>query len=368
MAANLLACDQADDDYIDMEVSSFLYHSVSSPSHPREFEFKMTSTSKQKDDQLTTSPADELFYKGKLLPLHLPPRFEMVEELLHNSNSAYDIRRDNFEEFYSTPLATTTTPTPTSNTPFESCNISPSESCQVSRELHPDEYIFVYSSSEVKKKSWTKKLKQSSIGSKLKASRAYLKSLFNKSAGSDESFVASTKVADESSVLKANGSLNNNMKTAKKNPFGQIQKDKYSSLPSTSVRNFNKEKIITEDTSNRHRRSFSVGIKWNSSNKSSSSSSISLSDLSSSSSSNISCGFQESQFLKRCTSANSETENSIQGAIAHCKQSQSQSLSQQTFPSTTSITTASEVGPFYSLSGSRISVYEDQERPVLWRG
>ncbi|WRX11992.1 hypothetical protein QQP08_004479 [Theobroma cacao] len=363
MAVRLLSNDLEDDEYIDMEVSSysnFFCQSINSPPRPREFEFQMSSVSMEREP--TTSPADELFYKGKLLPLHLPPRLQMVEKLLRNSNAVYEDRKDNFEEFYSTPLATTVTTPTTTSTPFESCNISPSESCRVSRELNPEEYFFDYSTEvsgfigENQKKSWTKKLKlikQSSIGSKLKASRAYLKSLFGKSGCSDES-CAAAKVADEGSVSKAKERLDRDMKATKKNPFGQIQHDKYQT--STAVmRSFDNEKI-TVDNANRHRRSFSLAIKRHSTNKSSSSSSSSGS--SSSCSSNASNGFQYLQFLKRSSSVNAEIENPIQGAIAHCKQSQQLMRSRKT---------VSEVG-FYSLSASSIAVCEDQERPDLCRG
>lgn len=316
MAASktFLAYDPSDDDYIDMEVSSysnlFNHHSEKS----REFEFQMSSVVQEKEP--TTSPADELFYKGKLLPLHLPPRLQMVEKLLQNPHKTFEEEKYIFEEFYSTPLATTAFTTPITGTPFESCNISPSDSCQVSRELNAEEYYnldyepmdtsgFVI---ENQKKSWTKKLKQSSLGSKLKASRAYLKSLFGKSGCSYENYVtSSTKVADEGSVSKARESL-------KKDPFGQIQRHRYHQSSISVMREF-KEKNI-EDGSNHHRRSFSVGIKLLSGNKSSSSSSsFSVSKKS------YGC-HQTHQVLKRCSSTSSEIENSIQGAIAYCKKSQ----------------------------------------------
>ncbi|XVE69035.1 hypothetical protein DITRI_Ditri09bG0117300 [Diplodiscus trichospermus] len=348
MAVSLLL---EDEEYIDMEVSSysnFFCHSRSSPPHPREFEFQMSSLSMEREP--TTSPADELFYKGKLLPLHLPPRLQMVEKLLQNANSVYEDRKDDFEEFYSTPLTTTvTTPTAT-GTPFESCNISPSESCQVSRELNPEEYFFEYSTEvsgcigENPKKSWTKKLK---IGSKLKASRAYLKSLFGISGCSDES-CAAAKVADElASVSRAKQRLDRYMKSTRKNPFGQIHQGKYQ-IPNASMR--------SEDNANRHRRSFSLAIKRHSTNKYSSSSSSS-SGSSSSSSSNASNGSQYLQFLKRSSSVSADIESPIQGAIAHCKQSQQLMRSRKT---------VSEVG-FFSLSASSIAVCEDEERPDLCR-
>ena len=367
MAMNdLISYDYDDDDdgYIDLEVSScsnFLCHSISSPPFPIEFEFQMSTVPLEKDT--TTSPADELFYKGKLLPLHLPPRLQMVEKILEKSNSEYDHRKDTFEECFSTPLMTTaTTPTSTS-TPFESCNISPSESCCVSRELNPEEYFFEYSSEiggfmdENPKKSWTKKLKlikQSSLGSKLKASRAYFRSLFGKSSCSDDSCTVATKVADEVTVSKAKESLNKYERSSKKTPFGQIQKDKYQTS-TTAMQNIQK---ITEDGSGRlHRRSFSMAIKRYPKNKSLSSSSSSDSS-SSSSSSTSSNGAHRLPFLKRSSSAKSEIENPIQGAIAHCKQSQ------QLHHSRKIVNEAN----LFALSASRISICDEQERPVLCRG
>ncbi|XP_022139254.1 probable membrane-associated kinase regulator 4 [Momordica charantia] len=350
MAVDIPSYDPADDDYIDMEVSSytnFLCHSKSSPPRPREFEFQMSLNSRGREP--TTSPADELFYNGKLLPLHHPPRLQMVEKLLQKSNSDYDCRKDNFEEFYSTPLTTAVnTPTATS-TPFESCNISPSESCRISRELNPDEYLLEYSADatylngESSKKSWTRKLKHSSLGLKLKASRAYIKSLFTKSGCSDESCAAATKIADEGSASKAHECSKKCAKVEKRKPLGQIP---------SSIANFNKEKGNTENR-DRNRRSFSMTIKRQPDIKPSSSASL---HTSSSSYSHNSSAY----FLKRCGSVNSEIENSIQGAIAHCKQSHSQ----QPFRSRK---TVSEVG-IYLLSSSSLAVSGDQEIPELCRG
>ncbi|WCJ19463.1 hypothetical protein M5689_001755 [Euphorbia peplus] len=313
MEANLLSYDQADDDYIDMEVNSFshlLCNSNISISAP-EFEFhNLNSLSMEKELTTTTSPADELFYKGKLLPLHLPPRLQMVEKLLQHSNSTFSPRKDhNFEEFYSTPLMST----PTTSTPFESCNISPSESCQISREINPEEYFFEYSNQGTDyinpKKSWTRKLKlikqTTTISSRLKASRAYLRSFFGKSGCSDDS----TKVADLGTVSKAQ----------KKAPFGQIGKEKVTQIP-----NFDNQTRGEDGNERLHRRSFSMALRRNSTNKSSvSSSTTTLSSGSSSSSSGSSnaSGFYGLPFLKRSNSVNSEVENPIQGAIAHCKKS-----------------------------------------------
>ncbi|KAE8706003.1 putative membrane-associated kinase regulator 3 [Hibiscus syriacus] len=146
-----------------------------------------------------------------------------------------------------------------------------------------------------------KKIKQSSISRKLKASRAYLKSLFSKSGCSDE-FCAKAACNVEA---------------------GNVSKNK------DCVNNIDKE--LAEDAANSHRRSFSGVIQKHSTAKSSSTS-ISSSNSSSSSSffSFSSSGFYDLQFLKRITSTNLEIENSIEGAIAHCKQSLQLSGSRKT--------------------------------------
>ncbi|CAH8376335.1 unnamed protein product [Eruca vesicaria subsp. sativa] len=310
MAANLEWFDSdVEEDYIDMEVTSFtnLVRKAlnnSNNNNPREFEFQMSHLCPLDIDK-TTSPADELFYKGKLLPLHLPPRLQMVQKLLEEYT--FD------QEFYSTPLATGTVTTPvTSNTPFESCTVSPVDSCQVSQELNPKDYFLGSLENDEKKKSWGKKLrliKHLSFGTKIKASRAYLRSFFGKSSCSDES-----RVADEGSMLRYSRAE-------------RPKKQSNGSVPGS------------------HRRSFSVSMRSQHVKSSNSKSSTSL-------------GFRPLQFLKRSTSSSSEIENSIQGAILHCKQSQQQKPKQYS---------VNEVG-FYSLSASKYSVAGDQERAQMFRG
>ncbi|XP_055804943.1 probable membrane-associated kinase regulator 4 [Solanum dulcamara] len=354
------SCDNVvveEEDYIDMEVSSnsnIFSHFKNSPSQTREFEFQMFPNSIDKDT--TTSPADELFHNGKLLPLHLPfGTTQMVEKLLQNPNKipVHGTRKhDVFDESFSTPLFTTTTNTPTSNnTPFESCNISPVESCQVSRELNLDEYMFEYNvnnlfpvDDENRKSSWTRKLKQiknSSLGSKLKSSRTYLKSFFSKSGCSNEYSAAASR-----NIEKGPFPI---VKEAKKEPFGQIHRG------SANSKGVKKENDHDQDIRGRHRRSFSGAIKRFSTAKSSSSSfSSSTSGSLSASSSNNSNEFQEMHFFKRSTNSYSDIENSIQAAIAHCKNSQH------------SRKTISDIG-VCSLSASKV-IIEEQERPGLCRG
>ncbi|PPD93445.1 hypothetical protein GOBAR_DD09642 [Gossypium barbadense] len=273
---------EEDDEYIDMEITSFSNYFTNSR-NSREFEFQMSSISIEKEP--TSSPADELFYNGKLLPLHLPPQLLQFS----GSGSGYgDFKNGVVEELYGTPLTTTvTTPTSTS-TPFESCNISPCDSCYVSGELNPDEYsstsLFYEYSTETEvsrcfdenpKKSWTKKLK---LSSKLKASRAYLKALFGKSG-----------CTDESSAAAKDGNQTTVSKPKRRN-------------------NADKGKL----------------------------------------------------FLKRSSSVNTEIENPIQGAIAHCKRSQAQKMMAST-------KIVGEVG-YYSLSASNIPVFEEKDRPDHCRG
>ncbi|GER57292.1 long chain acyl-CoA synthetase 9 [Striga asiatica] len=78
MSSNLALQNHAnlEDYYIDMELKT-----TSSPPKNTEFEFQMPFSCR--DDKKTpenkTSPADELFYRGKLLPLHHPPRQQLAE-------------------------------------------------------------------------------------------------------------------------------------------------------------------------------------------------------------------------------------------------------------------------------------------------
>ncbi|MBA0838286.1 hypothetical protein Goarm_010358, partial [Gossypium armourianum] len=240
----------ADEEYIDMEVSSpsrFLCYSINSPPQSREFEFQMCSVDCNGDITSTTSPADELFYKGKLLPLHLPPRLQMVQKLLQSSNSSSSESKTEapFEEngqlhFIGSTIASLN-------------GSSLLESCRVSSELNPDDYFFEWSTEmngftgNNSNKSWSKKLKQmkqSSITQKLKASREYLKSLFSKSACSDESCA-------KADVSKTKECANKYMKMGKKNPFGKVDKGRYKIFMKTIDRE------LGEDVTDIHRRSFS---------------------------------------------------------------------------------------------------------------
>ncbi|EPS69717.1 hypothetical protein M569_05053 [Genlisea aurea] len=215
------------------------------------------------------------------------------------------------------------------NTPVDSCNISPSESRRVSCELNPDDYFFEWSSEmssfirddqhPILKKPWSKKLKlmkHSIFVQKLKASRAYLRSLFTKSGGgcSDEIIASGNNPKEAQNSQKEEDE--SYPKTSKKKPS-------YPTATISSIlKNMDRNGGTVEDIT--HRRSFSGAIKRRPpaalclSTSSSSSSSSSCS-----SSANASVGFQDAkQFFLRRSSSATEIENSIQAAIAHCKRSQ----------------------------------------------
>ncbi|KAG8365816.1 hypothetical protein BUALT_Bualt17G0011200 [Buddleja alternifolia] len=245
------------EDYINMEVDSFAIFSHST----KEFEFQSFSSSSDRDNNTcntTSSPADDLFYMGKLLPL-----LQMPNKTLQK------------EESFNTPLFT---PTGTAyTTPFESCNISPSESCQVSRELNPDEFFRNYPSLLLQEKqSWTKKLKlinksSNSCSNKFKWA-AYLKSLFTKS-----------KTVSDQTQLQVPVPKAKAKQCGHDKPFGHIK--------------YNNQ---TPSVGHAHRRSFSGAFKTLS---------IKTKFASNPTPAN----------LKRSSSSSSELENPIQAAIAHCK-------------------------------------------------
>ncbi|KAL8149819.1 hypothetical protein AgCh_006730 [Apium graveolens] len=309
-STNLPFYNHAEDMYIDMELRCSSTSVFFSSPQTRDFEFQMCEFTHLEKETIT-SPADELFYKGKLLPLHLPPRLEMVEKLLQTTKKSKEGQE------CSIAFSSTTNTTPLD----QSCNISPSESCRVSCELNPADYFewsselsgFV-SGTDQPKKSWSKYklklMKHSCLGQKLKASRAYLKSLFSKS-GSDQSSVKATCNDEESEhVTKGNKDyFSRYIKVAKKTSYDQLVKGM--KIPTLGLDQGNN---ITTD-----RKSFS-GTKQRSSTIKSSTSS-GASSLSSSFSF-YSNGVYEPPLLKRSNSATSEIESSIEAAIAYCKKSQ----------------------------------------------
>ncbi|TKY52847.1 membrane-associated kinase regulator 4 [Spatholobus suberectus] len=333
MATKQVTLVHVDDDYIDMELRSspkFFTYSLSSPPSKREFEFQMS------EKESSTSPADDLFYKGKLLPLHLPPRLQMVQKLIENSNANFEyIKSESSLEHRTFPFTTDLrVPSTNANTPLES-NISPSESCRVSSDVNPNEYQLGWFSDmnnligdlHLPKKSWPKKLKQMKqfwLGQRLKASRAYLKTLFNKSGCSDK-FCASAASTGAEKKSKCKECQNKYTKVSRRNPFVSFYDNKHQ-VTCAVMKTIKREMLQVEDDFCDHRRSFSGVVLRHCATKASSLSTSSSGSSSSSSSFSLSsAGYHDLQLFKRSISANYELESSIEGAIAHCKQSQQQS-------------------------------------------
>ncbi|KAG8068407.1 hypothetical protein GUJ93_ZPchr0005g14976 [Zizania palustris] len=316
--------------YIDVDLSS--------ASAVGEFEFHMSAPLDRWGKESLASPADELFYKGKLLPLHLPPRIQMVEELFGGRAVAAGSCRGR------RVLGINTAPA----TPCESCTASPANSCYASGELNVEEYFQEYAVSladaaaaACEKKPWSWKLKfmrQLNLGLKLKESKAYIKTIFSTKAGSssddkDDVDLGATRGAKELS----HGVHGHHHRAWRRNPFGQIRRNRYiasqSITASAAGGRGSHDGRRDKEREHGHRRSFSsVIVHYSSSNKTSpepppscsSSSSPSSSSKSSTSSSMRSSSESDGAglALQRNSSASSEVENPIQGLIAYCKKSQ----------------------------------------------
>lgn len=319
-----------EEDCIDMELNSsspylFSYSIIDTPSQNREFEF-------QNKKEPTTSPADELFYKGTLLPLHLPPRLEMVEKLLENTDATFGFARSHssLEDSRFRYITNGTAP-------LESCNISPSESRRVSScESIPPEFQFHWSSeieglvsdhNVPKKQHCSKNVKQNKqfwLAQRFKASRDYLKSLFNKSGCSDKS--SASDAANEVGAVekpKCKNCYDDDARKNKNNPFEFFCDNKHRRQKSCAVKN---NYMLEDCFTSSSRRSFSGAIQRHYASKASSLSASSSGSSSSSSSFSLSsAGSYELHLFNK--SLNKELENSVEGAIAYCKKSQQEGSS-----------------------------------------
>ncbi|CAK9881080.1 unnamed protein product [Sphagnum jensenii] len=80
---------------------SLINNSCRHSSSSREFEFDMGAAPEaaaEGGDEDGISPADELFYKGQLLPLHLRPRLQMVEKLSFENQQEKEADNDDDDE------------------------------------------------------------------------------------------------------------------------------------------------------------------------------------------------------------------------------------------------------------------------------
>ncbi|KAL4189121.1 hypothetical protein AMTRI_Chr08g163890 [Amborella trichopoda] len=360
-----------EEEYIDMEVSStHPIETTTTSTSTIEFDFHRPNSGSDHNNHSAPSPADELFYMGNLLPLHLPPRLHMLHSLLISSSS-----RQQQHQTTSADASSIVPPLSLSEgaTPFESCDATPLDSCHVSGELKPECYFDVryfdakdtlYTSIALEregeeegvetKKKWSKKLKlinpYSSLGLKLKASRAYIKSLFTRLTGNEPS----QPHCKQPPPPPPNSS---SVKKKKKNPFGQIERESYyQSLSRKTTKEEKSSSLALADGLETHRRSFSGATKTHLSSATHRHAPPPPPPPCLSNSSSLMLG-GEWVVLKRSSSTNSEVECSIQGAIAYCKQS-------QLMPSR-----KSDASSHCSLSMSRIAAAcEHQERPGLCRG
>ncbi|XP_073158620.1 probable membrane-associated kinase regulator 4 [Henckelia pumila] len=290
MAINLALYECEDEDYIEMEMTS----SPSNPLHVsanscQEFEFQMPSTSN--NTHSTISTADELFYNGKILPLHLTLRRKMVQNLLHHHQTAA-----------AAAVETAKQPAEKDSNHF---TILPLDSCRESCELDHDDCLFEwpveftgFMNNHPTKRSWSKKLKL--IKSSILVQK--LKFFFNKSACTDESSpcAKANPNPEPQNWPKTEDCSSKHTTFSKKKPFGFIGKD--TNQTADAVTKINIDKGIEE---NMCRKSVS--------DQNSPAKLLSSSSCSSSSSS--------SSVLKRSSSA-TEIEGSIEAAIDHCKNSQ----------------------------------------------
>ncbi|CAM0957931.1 unnamed protein product [Alopecurus aequalis] len=253
------------DDYIDMDLT---------PASPKcallEFEFQSGAGAggvSRHRDAAYESPADELFYRGKLLPLHLPPRLQLVQKLLQE-------QQVNVPEIKAVAAA----PPSASASAAAGCAGAEAEDAKAG----------------AKKYSWSKRLKLM----KRWTSREYIKSFFLASKSSDIGAVNAGGAVRIGSVLDQD-----DLCSHRRSFSGIIRRvrlvvaTKGASVPATSP--------------------------LCSSSSSSSSSTPSCS--------NAERFFLRARAatpaLKRSSSAGSE-EGTIQGAIAHCKRSHQELLQQ----------------------------------------
>ncbi|AQK94291.1 Probable membrane-associated kinase regulator 4-like [Zea mays] len=367
--------EQEDEDFIDMDLSS----AAARTPVAHEFEF-MSAPLDRWGETLAASPADELFYKGKLLPLHLPPRIQMVEELLDGRGRGRGRDRDRDRELLFRGVSSTAPATP-----YESCNASPANSScygygYASGELNVEEYFQEYAAglalaedaAAAPRKPWSRRLRfmrQLNLGLRLRASKAYLKTiLFAARPGSpadEKSGLGAVAARGAREEIAAHG--HGHLRAWTKNPFAQTRMNTrcVASHGGTSrAAAAAAGGRCKEREHGAHRRSFSsVIVRYSPSNKTSPVPALPPSSCSSSSASSsvrTSSGSSDGGVgptLRRSSSASSEVENPVQGLIAYCKRSQQLASVRKS---------ASDAGfRFLSSSASRIAAESESESDGL---
>ncbi|TMW82722.1 hypothetical protein EJD97_005136 [Solanum chilense] len=228
-----------DEEYIDIEVNS--------ASQNREFEFQMASITNNN----TTSPADELFYRGRLLPLH---QKILQTQLFEDLEDSFCVEVSTERPFGSGKRIKSSAINFTISSPSQSFEVSPND-----HKISP-------------KKVWIKFIKHSLITQKLK-------SLFSKSSCRNGNCCSSKDMNVSNKIIPLKSSNN---------------------IGSVSSRSFKWQQKSRNGISSR-----------------------SFSSTNFSSRSSFDCSFNsnyELNFSKR-SSFTSESEGSIEDAVAHCKKS-----------------------------------------------
>ncbi|KAL2344998.1 hypothetical protein Fmac_006283 [Flemingia macrophylla] len=299
-------------EYIAMEPRSIFSCSLN-----REFEFQ------NKRGSTTTSPADELFYKGKLLPLHLPPRLQntdLTSTFAYTNGRSLSSLQDSRFLRHTTHL---TMLSPNSTSPSDSCRLSSFESLPPHWSSEIQGLVSHHPVSN--KHQWSKNLKQTKqfwLSDKLKASKAYIKSFFTKSGCDSSKLMAVKKPKCKEEGVDDAAAAKNETKTRTKNEsFGDSSYHRgQRSCAAKSTEVFENGFLSLS------RRSFSGAIQRHYGSKASSLSTSSSGSSSLSSSFSLSsAGSYELHLFNKTIHA--ELENSIESAIAYCKKSQQEGSS-----------------------------------------
>lgn len=380
-----------DDDYIDIEVESAIFWTKLNEKRAESREFEFDAKALMDGSDCVASPADELFYKGQLLPLHLPPRIQMVENLLA-SEKCKESKPQNLlgrknPDYKSVGVGSCYREDDSALflTPYESCDGTPYDSCEASQELNPEVYEAITkrvpiedaeSKRENQKHPMLKKAKklldstqskQAALALKLKASRSYLKSLFSKTKDqqqhqrrtkeSDQRDPMNKIGADQNMVAKAINRYVKAINPGSPNGNIDITKEGYRVAEAVAKSIHKESSFMIEDHVGR-RKSFSGSLSSKVNTESHKPNAISS---------------PNGAFLKRSSSTNIniDFESAIEGAIAHCKQSAHSTPKNNENPSHIHHQRPSSNVEGYVVkprSGSRIAVCEQPEKPGLCRG
>ncbi|KAK9083937.1 hypothetical protein Scep_030408 [Stephania cephalantha] len=307
-------------------------NSISSSSSMSDFEFSLSISPRKAS--ANQCPADELFYKGQILPLQLSPRLSMVRTLTNSSTS--DRSRDSTGSSNSTD-SNTSSSSSAASTDFllgNECNNNSR------RSFEKDDDLTRMLSCPVdgnRRNPRTRKLKYFTL--------PRLPSVFSKKESKNRKF------QHESTANNNNSNNNLNVKSVKRMSASANQmirrylkkvKPLYEKLLHKQHQNQIREEEkkcenywsdstkvveVVENGGSRISHSFSGNLRYPMRRRSSCGSSCPSSIRSSPNHSGVLCGVSESIVVD--SSSMDELQNAIQGAIAHCKQSLSRQLSME---------------------------------------